>query len=52
MKNSELDTIADIYVNIECTGGQTSNPYGICDGTPWSCRELIIITYRFVYGQI
>ena len=38
MNNLNLDAIADIYVNVECTCGQTSNPYGICDGTHWNCR--------------
>ena len=38
MNYSDLDANNNIYVNVECSCGQTSNPYGICDGTHWSCR--------------
>ena len=35
-----MDTVlvGDIYVNVECTCGNTNNPYNLCDGSHWSCK--------------
>lgn len=37
-QTSEIGFIGDIYVKIECTCGNTSNPNNLCDGSHWMCR--------------
>ena len=36
--SSETNLLGDIYVNAECTCGNTSRPNNLCDGSYWLCR--------------
>jgi len=41
--------IGDVYVNVECSCGNTSSPYNLCDGSHWSCKwkKSSTMTIRF-----
>ena len=37
--------IGDVYVNVECSCGNTTSPFNLCNGSHWSCKWKKIVHY-------